>query len=449
MRMQFGLSSFQRGRGDLPELPVINMFAEEAPTEETGVVLQSRPGLADRSATMGSGPIKALFRADGVMSGALFGVSGSSAYRNTTLLGTVNGAGPFFIDGYEDRIFIAGGGSLWNWNGTVLAAVPFPDGANVTKVLVGGSRIIALRADAEKFYWSEALSTTITGLNFATAENQPDRLRDALFLDDILILFGATTVEFWPNTGDSELPFTPLEGRVFERGIKATGCASRFGSSFAWITDVNQICVGDPENIITKAGLEVLIEASATARLWTFILEGTEFLALRIDAGTWVYSSRSKLWSQFTSHGDDNWRVQCFSDGVFGSDSDGKTYAWADSHVDAGEVLERRFRAGVAFNSGGMMVSSIQLRTNPGRTTYPSGPYATPTVEMRLSRDAGATWGNWRPKGLGEQGQYRAVVRWNGLGMASQPGLLCEFRVTDPVTFRVSDVLFNEPRGGR
>ena len=40
MRMQFGLSAFTRSRGDLPELPVVNMFAEQAPTEEGGVVLQ-------------------------------------------------------------------------------------------------------------------------------------------------------------------------------------------------------------------------------------------------------------------------------------------------------------------------------------------------------------------------------------------------------------------------
>jgi hypothetical protein len=44
--VQYGLSAFQRGRGDLPELPVINMFAEAVPTEERGISLQSRSGLA-------------------------------------------------------------------------------------------------------------------------------------------------------------------------------------------------------------------------------------------------------------------------------------------------------------------------------------------------------------------------------------------------------------------
>lgn len=69
MRIPIGLSSYERAEGDLPELPVINMFAEEAPTEEGQVVLQSRRGLDDRSADMGVGPVKALFQLDGVVSG--------------------------------------------------------------------------------------------------------------------------------------------------------------------------------------------------------------------------------------------------------------------------------------------------------------------------------------------------------------------------------------------
>lgn len=79
MRLQYGISAFERARGDLPSLPVVNMYAEEAGTEETGVVLQSRPGIADRSANMGStGPVQALFKGDGVLDSALYGVSNAT-----------------------------------------------------------------------------------------------------------------------------------------------------------------------------------------------------------------------------------------------------------------------------------------------------------------------------------------------------------------------------------
>lgn len=445
---QFGLSAFERGRGDLPALPVVNMFAEAVPTEKSGVVLQSRAGLSDRAQTLGVGPVRQVFKESGVLGGRLFSVSSSGFYDDGVLIGTIDGDGPVSMDAYEDLLFIAAGSGLYSYNGATLASVSFPDGANVTKVLVGASRAICLRADTETYYWSNVLSSTISGLSFSSAESQPDQLLDALFMDDILILFGAGTVEFHPNTQDANLPFAPLEGRVFERGIRATGCATKVGSTFAWVTDVNQVCIGDPEAIVSNAGLEALIGASANVSLWTFTLEGTEFLALRIDGATWVYSMRSRMWSQFYSYGQDNWVAQCFSGDVFGSAVDGKTLAWGAAHQDLGGVLERRFRAGFPLNSGGVVINNVALRTNPGQTPFLTGDYDTPMVEMRQSRDGGQTWGNWRQTSLGAQGEYRKKVQWTACGMAGQPSWLAEFRVTDPVPFRVSGVFVNEPWGG-
>lgn len=448
MKLQYGLSAFVRARGDLPELPVINMFAEEAPTEQDGITLQSRPGLSDRGANMGAGQVKALFKADGVLDSGLYGIADGGLYRGSTRLGTIDGGEYASLAGYENKLFCCAGASIWGYNGGTLAPLSFPDDADVLKVLVGASRLIALRKDTEKFYWSDVLSENIDALSFASSENQPDRLRDALFIDDILILFGAETVEFWPNTGDANLPFQPLEGRVFERGVKATGCATKFGSTFAWVTSENQVCVTDPENIISKPGLEALIEASTETSLWTFQIEGAEFLALRIDAGTWVFSARSGLWSQFASYDETNWIAQCYAGGVFGASRDGLTLAWNSGHLDLGGQLERRFRAGVPINAGGVVVNNLILRANIGQTPYLAGDYADPQIELRTSRNAGQTWGAWKPKSMGAQGEYRKKLQWLGLGMFSQPGMLTEFRLTAPTPLRVSGVFANEPFGG-
>jgi hypothetical protein len=448
-RMQMGLSSYERARGDLPGLPVINMTAEAAPSEEGGVVLQSRPGLEDRGADMGAGPVLALFQRDNVLGTALFGVSDGKLYQGTTSRGGVDGAGPFSIAGYENFVFTAGGAGLWGWSGTALAEIAFPDDADVAKVIVAASRVVAIREDTGQFYWSDPLETDIEALDFATAESQPDRLRDCLFIDNTLLLFGAETVEFWPGTGDAQLPFQPLQGRVIERGIRATGCAVSIGSTFAWVTNLNQVCLTDENTVISNPGLQVKIAASASCSLWTFILDGVEYLALRLDTETHVWSLGSQTWTKFESYGEANWIPQCFAGGVFGSSLDGATMQWGSGYTDLGGVLERRFRAGFPLNSGGVSISNVQLRSNVGQTPFLTGDYAEPVVEMRLSRDAGQTWGNWRGTSLGAQGQYRRKVQWRACGLASQPGLLAEFRVTDPVPFRASAVLVNEPYGGR
>lgn len=448
-QLQFGISSYSRPRGDLPGLPVINLFVEEAPTEQKGLVLQSRPGLDDRAADMGAGPVTALFSRDNVLAGGLFGISAGHLYAGSDDLGAIDGDGPASLAGYEDFLFANAGASLWGWDGVTLALIAFPDGADVAKVIVAASRLVAIRSDTGKFYYSPALGETIDALDFATAENQPDRLRDAVFIDDILVLFGAETIEFWPNTGDPDLPFQPLEGRVIERGIKATGCATIFGSTFAWVTNNNQVCVGDEKQIISNPGLEERIEATAECALFTFQLGGIEFLALRLDSETQVYSNRSGQWSEFQSYGQVNWIPRCYAAGVFGSAIDGRTFVWASGHTDIGGVLERRFRGGMALNSGGVIINNIQLRTNVGQTPFLTGDYTDPVVQMRQSRDAGKTWGSWRDTPLGAQGEYRTKPVWRACGMASQPALLAEFRVTDPVDFRVADCLVNEPYGGR
>jgi hypothetical protein len=455
MRVPFGLSSYQRGPGDLPELPVINCYAEEAPTEEGRVVLQSRPGLSDRSANMGQGPVKQLFTQDGVLSGALFGVSNGTLYEATTSLGVIAGSGFVSMAGNEIGLMVTAGSSLYYWNGTVLATVSFPDSASVSHVFTGGSRFWAIRADTGKLYWTDSLEADVEALDFATAESLPDKLLQGLWIDGQPILFGAESVEFWQQTGSSTLPITPLKHLVWEVGIKATGCAVNIMDTFACVTSENNVVLQSEKNIISNAGLQARIEASTNVSLFTFLLDGVEFLALRLDAETQVFNPRTGMWSEFESYGETNWVPQCFASGVFGSSLDGKTLEWGTAHADivtAGNpsgVLERRFRGGFAINGGGINIANVQLRCNVGQTPYLTGDYTEPTVEMRLSRDAGQTWGNWRGVSLGSQGSYRTKVQWRACGMASQPAFLAEFRVTDPIDVRFSDVLVNEAWGGR
>lgn len=445
----FGTSSYERARGDLPSLPVINMFIEESPTEKNGYILQSRPGIEDRVQDMGDGPVKALFRRDLVLGTSLFAVSAGNLYRDGFLVGAIDGDGPATIAGYGSFLFVNAGGRLWGYDGTTLAATTFPDGALVSRILIAGSRLVAIRKDTGQFYWTQPLSTSIDALDFATAENQPDRLLDMLFMNGILLLFGSETVEYWPLGSDADLPFQVLQGQVIQKGVRDTGCAVTIGSTFAWVTSENRVCLANEETIISNNGLQARIEKSATCALWTFVLEGNEYIALRLDTETQIYNVQSKRWSELKSYGYTNFIPQCFADGVFGSAYDGRTMRWATDWRDLGSVMERRIRAGMAIDSGGTTIANVAVRTNVGQTAYLTGPYANPVIEMRLSRDSGKTWKDWKPRALGEQGQYRDKVQWRACGMASRPAFLAEFRVTDPVDLRISDVLVNEPTGGR
>jgi hypothetical protein len=168
------------------------MYAESAPTEDGGVILQSRYGFVAADITV-AGNVVQVFAKDGVFSNDLFSVSGGNLYRGATLLGAVPGFGAVSICGNEIGVFATAGAAIRYYNGTTLADVVFPDGANVIKVLIAAGRLIAIRADTGRFYFSPILTATIDALDFATAENSPDRVLDAVFVDDILVLFGKET----------------------------------------------------------------------------------------------------------------------------------------------------------------------------------------------------------------------------------------------------------------
>lgn len=447
--LPYGTSSYERAEGNIPGLPVINMYLESTSSE--GNVLQSRRGLGDRSADMGAGPVQALFKRDGVVSGALLGVSAGRLYNGTTNVGAITGSELPSIDGNEVAALACAGQDLHRYDGTTLSTISLPDGTafDAIKVIEGKSRFIVIRKGTGRFYFTPPLATTVDALDFATAESQSDQLLDGLFIDDAHVLFGRETVEFWPSTTDNNAPFAPLQSRVYERGIKATGCATALGSSFAWVTDQNTVCISDENNIVSHPGIEEDIAASTEVRAFNYFLDGTEFLAVRTDSKTHAYCLRTGAWCENDTNGRDNWEAQCFAGGVFGSAYTGKTLAFRADYLELGGVLERRFRAGLPINGGGIKITNVRLRTNPGQTPFLTGDYAPGTVEMRVSRDAGQTFEEWQGVSMGAQGNYRQRIEWRGLGLASQPGFFAEFRVTDPIPFRVSQALYNEPFGGR
>lgn len=440
----YGTNVSDTDRGNFPELKVVNMVPEAEASEPEGLVLISRKGLKDSTTSFGTDPVKRLYQIDGVLQNELFAVAGTSLYGKTTgLIGAINGSGHVSMAGYENALFACAGESIWSYTGGTLSEIAFPDDAPVTAIAVGASRLISIRKDTGVFYWSDPLTTTIDALSFATAENSPDKLKDLLFIGDTLHLFGSETVEFWPvSTSNPDLPFQPLQGRVFQRGIKATGCAAKFAASFVWVTDDNQVCIGDPNNIISTPTIETKISRAANVRLWTFDMFNTEYLAVRLDDATYAYSQRYGQWIELSSYGETNWLPQCYENGYFGSSTDGKLYQWTDAdYTDFGNSLERTLTLWVPLDTGTTPLYNILCRIASGvGYNYTE----SPVVELRASRDGGFTWGPWKQKSLKLMGDYGQKITWRSLGAFVYPGGLLQIRCSDNTPFRFSGATVND-----
>lgn len=440
--LDYGKGAYTRSRGNLPELPVINMFVEQSKSD--GVVLQSHKALVE-AAEVGSGPVRATLQKDGVFGGDRFAISGNAVYRGSTLLGTVDGDGVAYIVASDSEVVFGRGATAYSYNGTNFQAIAFPDAANVTMVAYTTGYWIFLRAETDTWYFSAiGNARSVDALDFATAENEPDRLLDVAVIDGVLIFAGTESIEFWGATGDADLPYAPIQQRVFEQGVIATGCLVVVDNTFFWIgKDGITYRNGEVPQAVSDDGIVERSRASTTHRLFLIEDERHKFLCQRHDANTMLYDVTTQEWCERQSYGRSNWRA---GPGL-GDDETGKIWSLS-GYVDDGGVFERRFRAGSKLE-GVATVNNLRLTAEVGTTGFLTGTYTEPLIEMRDSRDAGNTWSDWEDVSLGAQGSYRERVEWRALGMFDDPGMLFEFRMTAPVGFRLSAVEANASGGGR
>lgn len=452
--LAYGRATYRRLAAGAPELRLINMFVEAAATSQDGIVLLSRPGMVvERS--VGDGPIRGLYQQSGTLSDITFAVSAGTLY-GTAALGSVAGTGPVSFAASASELIVAAGGDLSRTDGSAASSPSFPDDAGVTAVAYLGGYFIAIRAGSQRFYWSALRdASSWDALDYASAESSPDPLRDVLVIGDVMWLLGAATIEPWQLTGDPDLPFSRIEGRNYQRGVLATGCASSIDNALFWVGDDKRVYRSGavPEGI-SDSGIEERIARSATVSAFSFEHEGHKFFAVRLAAETLLFDLATQEWCEWASFGLPNWRARCAISingaALLGDDASGRLWS-LDSHRfdDDGGPLSRLFTAFQPISDGCFTLDSIHLDADFGSTPSLVGQGADPIVELRASRDAGRTWANWRQAGLGRQGQYRARAIWRRFGSYDAPGGLFEIRTTDPVRLRISAVRANEAQGGR
>lgn len=450
-------TTIRRARGGLPEMPLVNMFSERAITEPKQFALLSFPGLAEQGMELGVGPVHALLKKDGVAGGELVGVSGGNFYIAGSSVGTITVWIAASIAGNEIGTAAAAGSAAVFYDGTDYAVIDFPDGADVSKVMEHGGRFIFLREDTQRFYWTLPLADAvdadgeilIDGLDYASAESEPDKLVDGLVMEDTLIFGGTTAIEFWTKTGELELPYIPIQGRTYQKGVRATGCMALFDNSFAWVSPDNIVYrAGNVPERISDAGIEELIAASETCRLDSYFFEGHEFLKVGLDDLTVEFDAQTGQWNERRTGTGAFQGGAVVAGPLFGSNIDGKIYTLSGQQ-DLDGPQERSFCAGFPMASGAVTIDNVLLRTNPGSTEYLEGDYANPIVELIQSFDGGRTFVEPLQTNLGEQGEYRREVEWRALGLVDAPGFFGKFRVSDPVDFRVSGASYNTAHGGR
>jgi hypothetical protein len=457
MELTLARGANERTRGAFPPWRQENVLIEATKTDPKGFNILSRPPLAEAN-NWGTGPVQGIFQRPGLFGGDTFVVSGGTLYRNGVSEGAINGTGPVWWAGGNGELCVGRGQSAYSYNGTNLAAIAFPDGADVRSGNWMARRFIFVRKASGRFYWSDLDDArTVDALSFATAESEPDELYDIKKTGDVFAMMGAHSIESWVLTGDADLPWSRVTQRTFERGVRDTGCAEEIEGGVFFISDDGMVCaLLDSTPRISDAALEEKIRQSSSATTFWFQYEGKTLLCLRLDAGTYVLDlAMDNLPSVFSTQGRDHWAPLCAAninaEPLFGDDTDGTVWSFDESSsTDSGNAEHPRvFSAGLALAKQPQPISNLIVSGNNGSAQVETGEAGDPILEMRYSRDAGRSWSDWRGARWGAMGEYKRRARFGTCGMFHPPGFLAEFRLLACAPLRIDSVRANESLAGR
>lgn len=457
-------------RTGFPPLTQTNMLAERTASQITNpMALIVRPGL-DNFANVGEGPLRGINRKTGLFNESAVVVSRDEVFtlgpsgavtQQTGVLETTANRVQIAMGRDSDGLSqarIADGERLYLVANGMVISEQFPsatetDGADSIAYI--RQFWLAVKAGTQQVYYLVPGDTEWNALEFASAEYQPDPIICIGILGDQIFLLGSASTEVWALTGSTAPAIAPYGGLAWDLGCKArdTVCNMR-GSSLIWVTDKCEVVqsFGSTPQIISDNGLAERIRRSSPLglRAWTFSIDQHIYYVLSLEAETWVYDVTTKLWSNSASFDRSYWRAHLGTDvsgDAFALDAQaGSNQVWKvnpDTQTDAGDPIIATATAFHELKSGRDGCGNISIIASVG-TGLQEGQGSNPIVELRWSDDQGQTWTDWKWTGLGRVGNYEKRVRWNRLGQIRAPGRYFQFRRSDPVVFRLSDVRMDE-----
>lgn len=426
-----------------------NMVVLENKASPTGETYKGRPATQVYD-TRGSGPIRKIFRQDGVLNGLFLTVSGSDFYYSSTLIGEVGSEG-VQMAGSDDRVVIVASGAAWRFSidGT-FASIVMPDDvpgqegapARVSSVrYINGFFLLSVE-NSQRFYWIQPGQDDPDPLDFASAERLPDNIVSIALSGDEIWMLGQEGEEVFAVTTDTDAPFQSIIGRVYSAGCADIDSVQELGTVLAWVSRSRTVVVarGEPVPISDDSIAEILAD-QPTFKAWNFRMSGHAWYVVTTPAITLAFDFASQRWSRFSSFGYDTWRpVAGAQDGAFivcGDSESGRMWSLSfDANRDAGDPLIREVSGTVDIVGKPIGCASVSIGTAVG---FGDGP-----LELKWSDTQGKSWSAWRQVPLGEPGQYATDATVRSLGTMMRPGRTFVWRWSADSPFRVDYATYNE-----
>lgn len=452
----------------------MNWYVEamESPNAKSQAVIYPTPGFAS-FVTLGMGPIRCLYS----INGRTFAVSGYTFYeidtvnRTATAYGSVEtDANPAMMTSNGDggnELFVVSGGHGYIFNLTTLAFTQvLASGANQCAFLDG--YFLALDTTNSILRISNLLDgLTWDPTQFAQRTAGADSWQAMAVVHREIWLMGSQTSEVWYNAGTYPFPFEPIPGAFLQQGVAAAFSLAPVNAQLLWLSH-NEQGNGmvmrsngyNAERISTHA-IERAIQSYrrvSDAVSFEYQDQGHAFYVLIFPEAraTWVYDSVTNLWHErgfWNSNGMQYEALRVMyhchtgqNTHLVGDRENGNLYTMSvdtATDVDGNGIRRQRRCLLPSFDQDWIRLGQMQVYLESGLGLN-SGQGSNPQAMLRISRDAGHTWGNEYWTSAGAIGQYNRRVIWNRLGRYRNGAV--EMTVTDPIPWRIVEAVLNEAR---
>lgn len=300
-------------------------------------------------------------------------------------------------------------------------------------------------------------------LDFFFRSIAPDPWRAMIVSQGKIWMIGEHTGEVWWDAGGADVPFEPIQSSVFSYGIIAPFSLIGVGDSVRWLSqtkDGDGIVVGArgyrPERLSDHPTETAIAAYKRAARITdcealTYQTVGHTFTSLRFPAAnaTRCFDDATGEWHQRGLWNSglnqfDIWRprmhMAAFGKHLVGDPDTGVLAELDGSYLTEydGLAIRRQLIPPALFGENDFVqVDRLELYLQQGLAPQSPALGSAPVVELRVSGNAGKTFGNARHGAAGSTGEYDARLTWVACGAGQT--WVPKFTFTDPLPWRVCD----------
>ena len=327
-------------------------------------------------------------------------------------------------------------------------------------VTIGGYSIMGI--DSGRFHISSINEmTTFAALDFATAEQNPDKLVRAFRRGNELMLMGEKTTEPWTNTGAAAFPFERLSIPPMEFGLLARDSAAIVDEAMVWLAHDGTVRLAEAYNSlrISNHSVERSIAAEtdkSTIEGFSYSERGHTYYVLSGTGFTWVFDHTLALtvgmmdaWHERESYTIGRWRARAHAEfegkNIVGDYSTGKLYEIdPDTYDEAGNHLVMTIQIPVHAYPMKIRLNAIYVDVIPGVGLNSTDAHlSNPQMMCSMSKNGGITFGKERTRSLGGIGERNTRVKFTRFGKTKEDGAIIRISVSAAVIRGISGMAAN------